>query len=293
MLIGTGGDSGRVLKIDKPDGKPHELFKAEGVQYIWKLVRTDDGNLYAATGPQGQLFEINPDGSSRVLLDSGENNLLSMISDGKDMLYVGTDPHGLVYRVNRKTGESFVLYNAAEAEISALALDKKGNLYAATAEAREETPPGMPGAETEGKTGRPEGGAIGVPIPPAAPKPPAPPAPPDPNPGRPDPIPKEPQKDQILLPLPAGQHRHRLNFAKNVQHVHDDPLGGATVILAADHTAAAAAEAPEKAAAAPAHAEPWQTAAAPGSFAHTGPGNGAFRAERAGPSAIRERGGNR
>jgi hypothetical protein len=38
-----------------------------------------------------------------------------------------------VYRINRKTKEAFVLYDAAENEVSALALDKNGNLYAGTA----------------------------------------------------------------------------------------------------------------------------------------------------------------
>jgi hypothetical protein len=190
ILLGTGGESGRVLKIDKPGDKPHVLFEAEGVNYVWAIAQTPDGNLYAATGPAGQLFEIKPDGSKRMLLDSDENNLLSLVSDGKDMLYVGTDPHGLVYRVNRKTGESFVLYNAAESEVCALALDKQGNLYAGTGEAKE-TPagPAQSPAEEE-KNGRPEGGSTGVPIPSDRPKEPTPPPPPDPNPGRPDPIPK-------------------------------------------------------------------------------------------------------
>ena len=132
-----------------------------------------------------------PTAVRKVLLETEENNLLSMISDGKDLLYVGTDPHGLVYRVNRKTGESFVLYNAAESEVTALALDNQGNLYAATGEARDDTPaPGQNANEGE-KNGRPEGGETGVPIPAGKPgEEPKPPAPPDPNPGRPDPIPK-------------------------------------------------------------------------------------------------------
>ncbi len=79
-----------------------------------------------------------------------------MISDGKDLLYIGTDPDGLVYRINRKTKEKFVLYDAAESEVAALALDDKGNLYAATAQTEES---GMTGAAEEAsneKTGRPE-----------------------------------------------------------------------------------------------------------------------------------------
>ncbi len=188
ITLGTGGDAGRVIRIDKPGDEPHKLFEAEGIQYIWGLAQTPDGNLYAATGPHGQLFEIKPDGSKRMLLEIDESNLLSLISDGNDLLYVGTDPHGLVYRVNRVTGKSFVLYNCAESEVSALALDKAGNLYAGTSEAKEEPIVVEPAGASD--RGRPEGGGTGIPIPSERPKEPAPPAPPNVNPGQPDPIPK-------------------------------------------------------------------------------------------------------
>src|SRR4051812_47141419 len=54
LLIGTGGETGRIYRLDKPgakDAKPQEVFKAEGVQYVWALQQTPDGNVYAATGP--------------------------------------------------------------------------------------------------------------------------------------------------------------------------------------------------------------------------------------------------
>jgi WD40 repeat protein len=191
LLLGTGGENGKILRIDKPGAKPHAIFSADGVQYIWGLTTTPDGNVYAATGPTGKLFQIKPDGTSKVLLETDENNLLSLISDGKEMLYIGTDPHGLVFRVNRTTGESFVVYNAPEAEITALALDAKGNLYAATGEAREEPAQAPPQAAPDAdKSGQPEGGQTGVPIPSTPPGAPKKPVPPDPNPSRPDPIPK-------------------------------------------------------------------------------------------------------
>src|SRR4051812_34339437 len=47
LIIGTGGEKGRVLRLDKNGGKPKELFAGEGVQYVWCLVRTSDGNIYA------------------------------------------------------------------------------------------------------------------------------------------------------------------------------------------------------------------------------------------------------
>jgi hypothetical protein len=200
LLIGTAGDKGRVVAIDKPGDTPQTIFENEEIQYVWALARTPDGNIYAATGPTGKLFEIKPDGSHRVLLDTGENNLLSLVSDGGDMLYVGTDPHGLIYRVNRKTKESFVVYNAPEAEVGALVLDKKGNLYAATSEAREDrfAPAQTPSASQP--HGRPEGGDTGVSIPSGNPRAPEPPKLPDPNPGEPHPIPKSPRQQTRLDP---------------------------------------------------------------------------------------------
>src|SRR5207237_2647844 len=140
------------------------ICESNGVQYVWAVRQTPDGNDYAATGPTGKLFEIHPDGSHRLLLDTGESNLLSLASGGNDNLYVGTDPHGLVYRVNRKTGQSFVLYNANESEIAALALDSRGNLYAATAEAREEGIPARMPAEVEARSGRLESKPAGAPL---------------------------------------------------------------------------------------------------------------------------------
>jgi hypothetical protein len=189
LLMGTGGEKGKVLKIDHPGEKPHVIFQAEGVLYVWSIVQTSDGNLYLATGPNGQLFEVKPDGSHSQILKTDDNNFISMLSDGKDLLYIGTDPNGLVYRVNRKTHESFVLYDAAESEISALALDKAGNLYVGTSQASEQpAPPEDTGAKD--KEGRPEGNSGGVPIPANPPANPKPPVAPTPNPGQPDPIPK-------------------------------------------------------------------------------------------------------
>src|SRR4051812_6858731 len=190
ILLGTGGERGRVLRIRKAGDAPQEVFKEDGIQYVWAIRQTPDGNIYAATGPGGQLFEIKPDGSHRVLLDTDENNILSLISDGKDLLYCGTDPNGLVYRVNRKTGESFILYDAPEAEISALALAARGTLYAETAEARDDQPAAFPTTAAQEQQGRPEGSGTGVPIPSERPKEPQPPKVPDPTPGQPDPIPK-------------------------------------------------------------------------------------------------------
>jgi hypothetical protein len=192
LLVGTGGEKGRILRIDpsKPGEKATEVFSFDGVQYVWRIVQTADGVLYAATGPTGQIHQINPDGTKSVFFDCDENNILSLLSDGQDQLYAGTDPNGLVYRINRKSKDVFVLYDAPEAEVSTLALDRNGTLYAGTGQASEMEEAGaaeMPGME---RGGRPEGGESVTPLPSPRPSDPKPPAPPDPNPDEPKPIPK-------------------------------------------------------------------------------------------------------
>jgi len=210
LLVGVSGETGKVYRIDNPSalaaattgptdsdrkaaskGKgpaPVQIFSAEDVQYIWSLQQTPDGFLYVATGPHGQLFQVDPDGQHSVMFDSDESNLLCLLSDGKDMLYIGTEPNGLVYRVNRKTKDVYVMFDAPETEIHCLALDAKGNLYAATAEASEHAARAE-GAQPVEKSGRPEG-IKETPLPSTPPSIPAPPVLPVPPPGEPHPIPK-------------------------------------------------------------------------------------------------------
>lgn len=200
LLIGTGGDKGKIYRIDKPGDAPREIFSADGVQYIWAMQTTPDGNLYAATGPNGQLFEIHPDGSHKEVYKSSEDNLTTLLSDGKNLLYLGTDPDGLVVRFDCKTHESFVLYNASEAEITALAIDSAGNLYASTGEVGARQPQGAPSGNAKDTSGRPETGVEATPpIPKSTPAPPPkPPAPSNPDPNEPRPIPKQPT---MLIPV--------------------------------------------------------------------------------------------
>ncbi|HWP40352.1 MAG TPA: hypothetical protein VNL70_05455 [Tepidisphaeraceae bacterium] len=211
LLIGTGGEKGQVLRLARPatQNKPVCIFSSDQVQYVWAMARAADGSIYLATGPNGLLLQINPDGSHKVLFDSDQNNLMCLLWDGAESLYVGTDPDGLVYRVNRATGQPFVLYDAPESEISALARDAAGTLYVATAQSIADEQ-----VETEAvaeQRGRPERENRGAPIPSERPPAPKPPEVPGPAPGEPLPIPKDagsrPMSLLILTPqdAPAGE----------------------------------------------------------------------------------------
>ncbi len=201
LLVGVGGGKGLVYRIEHPDqpkAAPIPIFQADGVQYVWAMVPGPGGAVDLATGPTGTLFELKADGSHDVLLKTDENNLTCLATDGKDLLYAGSDTTGLVYRVNRRTRQSFVLYNAAETEIGALAVGPRGDLYVGTAQASDPSPPSTDDAAAKDKVGHPDGGPGGAPLPSGPPAAPAPPPAPPPNPGQPDPIPKN------LMILPDG-----------------------------------------------------------------------------------------
>src|ERR1700722_18065166 len=200
LLVGASGAKGRIFRVDKPGAKPFEIFSQKGVQYVWAIKELPDRTIYAATGPNGQLFAIHPYGAVEEIYKSDENNLTALATDGKDLLYIGTDPDGMVVRVNRQTKESFVMYNADGPEITALALDGHGNLFAATGnESTGDQTPAPADNSTPPPSGRPESGTQ-VPLPSQPPTPPKPT--PTPNPGEPAPI---PQTQQTILLHPADQ----------------------------------------------------------------------------------------
>jgi hypothetical protein len=65
-----------------------------------------------------------------MFFKSDETHIRVLALDAKGNLIAGTDGSGLVYRISPQ-GEGFVLYSAPKKEITALALDRDGNIYAA------------------------------------------------------------------------------------------------------------------------------------------------------------------
>jgi hypothetical protein len=196
ILAGISGAEGKVFRIRK-DAKPVELFAYKGVQYIWSLLRDESGLTYIATGPEGQLFWMTADGAAKVVVDTRQNNLLSLATDGKGSLYVGSDPNGIVYRVNVKTGEAFVVYDATEPEINALLVDEKGNLFVGSSDAAavfgQVAPVATPG------NGGPETPTTAPSIKDEPPPQPKPIDPPTPAPGEPPAIPRDAEPKHMLI----------------------------------------------------------------------------------------------
>lgn len=175
LLVGAGGDKGRVYRVEKDGEKPKVIFEQDDVKYVWAIVphHTSDGDtLLLATGPTGGVYELAADDSAKEIATLDGNNVLCLIVGPDGNFYAGTDGEGLVYRIDAKTDKAFALYDAAESEISALAFDKVGNLLAATSEVKKDA---AAAAADKTPQGKPEKSAAGESLDgkaPAAPKPP-------------------------------------------------------------------------------------------------------------------------
>jgi len=117
-------------KTDLDPNFTSSVFFDPKTKYIWDLALDAKGQLYVATGDQGQIFRVDRKGASSVFFKSDEAHIRVLAFDTKGDLIAGSDGSGLIYRIS-PAGEAFVLYSAPKKEITALAVDAAGDIYAA------------------------------------------------------------------------------------------------------------------------------------------------------------------
>jgi hypothetical protein len=126
LLAGTGPD-GLIYRIGARGDT--SLVARTGERYVWALAAAPGGGWYAATGTRGRLLRVRG-GEVRVVLDTEESNLVSLVGDGHGAVYAGGDSKGRVYRVVGDR-ELRTVFDASEDEVRALAIGPDGALYAA------------------------------------------------------------------------------------------------------------------------------------------------------------------
>ncbi|HLW68664.1 MAG TPA: hypothetical protein VKS79_25325 [Gemmataceae bacterium] len=99
---------------------------------IWDVVEDKAGNLFVATGDEGKLFKIAPDGAVSVAFDSEDTQILCLLAAPDGSIYAGTGPSGLIVRI-APDGNARVLHDSPENYIWALVFDEKTQtVFAAT-----------------------------------------------------------------------------------------------------------------------------------------------------------------
>lgn len=126
LLAGTA-PGGRVYRVSAKGDT--SLLASTGERYVWALAGAGRGAVWAATGTRGRLLRIEG-GKAKVVFDSDESNLVSLVPDGRGGADFGGDSQGRVYHLSAE-GAVTTLYDAAEDEIRALARGADGALWAA------------------------------------------------------------------------------------------------------------------------------------------------------------------
>lgn len=102
------------------------------VSHIWDVVEDKDGNLFVATGSEGKVYKVAPDGKTSVVYEGKESQVFCLAVAPDGAIYAGTGPNGLLVRI-AADGNSKVLYYSPESYIWSLAFDAKGEtIYAGT-----------------------------------------------------------------------------------------------------------------------------------------------------------------
>ena len=129
---------GKVYRLLK-NGKAEVVFDPKET-YIWSLVFSQGNKgsggfggadaLFAATGDQGKIYRLTPNGKGEVYYETGQRHVVSLALDREGLLLAGTDPNGILYRIEAK-GKAFALYDSDLPEIRGLEVGPEGEIYAA------------------------------------------------------------------------------------------------------------------------------------------------------------------
>jgi len=143
---------GSVYAATSPEGKVYRIASdkvatvvfdpsvtSEKPKYIWDLALAANGDLYIAAGAPAAVYKIAAGGKfasgaghARLLFRTEDQHIRCLLLAPDGTLYAGSDGGGVVYKFDTAKPESapFAIYSAAKREITALALDATGNLYA-------------------------------------------------------------------------------------------------------------------------------------------------------------------
>lgn len=142
-LYAATSPDGKVYRITQ--GGQAEVFFDPPDKYIWSLAMMNDGALAVGTGGEGRIYRVpvsggmsgnaagntvKPAPDALVFYDSSETHIISLaINRATGDLIAGTDPGGLVLRVDR-SGKAFALLDAPLREMHAITVAPDNSIYA-------------------------------------------------------------------------------------------------------------------------------------------------------------------
>jgi hypothetical protein len=139
---------GSVLAATSPDGKVYRIARgggaatvvfdpaatAEKPKYLWDLAVGKAGEVYVAAGAPAVVYRVPAGGGkAEVLFKTADQHIRCLLLGADGTLWAGSDGSGVIYRFATGTpgAKPFAVYAAGRKEITALAMDAAGDVYAA------------------------------------------------------------------------------------------------------------------------------------------------------------------
>jgi hypothetical protein len=150
QAVRVAGD-GSVLVATSPDGKVYRISQGGGVggsstvvfdpamteekpKYLWDLAVGKTGEVYVAAGAPAVVYRVPAGGGkAEVLFKTADQHIRCLLLAADGTLWAGSDGSGVIYRFAPWSAgaKPFAVYAAGRREITALAMDAAGNVYAA------------------------------------------------------------------------------------------------------------------------------------------------------------------
>jgi hypothetical protein len=135
-VVCASSPNGRVYRVDVKEGDPAKAGTVLGdpkEAAIWALAFGPDGTLYAGTGNKGRIYRKTPSGALELFHEIEDVHVRTLLAGPDGTVYAGTSDRGLVVAISPKGART--LHDFSRPEVTGLALDGKGVLYAAAAQA--------------------------------------------------------------------------------------------------------------------------------------------------------------
>jgi hypothetical protein len=158
LVVGTS-PNGKVYRVDPDSGKSSVLFDPKQA-YIWAIAPLAGGEVAVATGLEGKLYRVSPDGTSKILFDAPEPHLRSIAVRSDGTILAGGSGKGRIYEI-APGGSARALYDSALTEISSIFIDSSGTGWAAGA--TNVLPTTVPAKPQQGKPASPAPGSTTTP----------------------------------------------------------------------------------------------------------------------------------
>jgi hypothetical protein len=147
LAVRVAGD-GSLLVATSPDGKVYRVAAGGGAsavvfdpalteekpKYLWDLAVGKGGEVYVAAGAPAVVYRLPAGGGkAEVLFKTADQHIRCLLLGPDGTLWAGSDGSGVIYKFAPWTAgaKPFAAYAAARREITSLAMDAAGNVYAA------------------------------------------------------------------------------------------------------------------------------------------------------------------